>query len=88
VLEARLASAAQLLRRLQDEVDDIEASDDRAAKRRIIGELVGRIQVRDPRARDPDLDVTYLFAPEGATRPRPSASELEPSILPLCSGYS
>ncbi len=86
VLEARLAAMADLLRRLHAEIDDIEATDDRAAKRRIIRDLVREIRIRDPHARVPELDVTYLFAPEGTTR-RPSAAHLGAVDLPPQSEY-
>src|SRR5439155_7408397 len=75
-LETRLSSTARLLRPLQAEIDDIEATDDRSAKRRIIADLVGEIRVGDPRSREPQLEVTYLFAPEGATQPMTEVQEL------------
>jgi hypothetical protein len=84
-LEQRLAMVAPLMRQLESELDDIQASDDRLAKRRLMELLVGEIHVSDPRARDPELEVTYLFAPQPATRP--GAGE-RPAALRLQSGYS
>jgi len=85
-LATRLTSTAGLLRQLQAEIDDIEATNDRLAKRRIIGDLVGEIHVSDPRSQGPQLEVTYLFAPEGASQAMSESGDL--TRLRLQSGYS
>jgi len=85
-LDTRLSSTASLLRQLQAEIEDIEVRDDRSAKRRIIADLVGEIHVSDPRSRGPQLEVTYLFAPEGATQATSESGDL--TGLRLQSGYS
>jgi site-specific DNA recombinase len=60
-IERRYADAVPLLARLRDQIDDIEASQDRKTMRTLIDELVSEIRVLDPRSGDPDLEVRYRF---------------------------
>jgi len=70
-LESRLSSTASLMRRLGDQIDDITASNDRVAMKRIVQELVVEVRAlprEEPVAAGPGkpdlprLQVTYAFS--------------------------
>jgi site-specific DNA recombinase len=60
-LERRYADAVPLLARLREQLDDIEASQDRHTMRLMLDELVSEIHILDPKSSDSDLEVRYRF---------------------------
>jgi site-specific DNA recombinase len=66
-MERHFAAAVPLLTQLADELDAIEAEQDRPKMRAILDKLVQRVTVSDPSVRTPDLTVDYAFAVGGAT---------------------
>ncbi len=66
-MERQYASAVPFLASMSEELDAIEADNDRPKMRAIIDRLVQQVTVSDPHARTPDLTVDYAFAVGGAT---------------------
>lgn len=61
-MERQYAAAVPLLGAIRDELDAIEAEQDRGKMRVILDKLVQQITVSDKRARYPDVEVEYTFA--------------------------
>lgn len=61
-MERQYAAAVPLLAAMREELDAIEAEQDRVKMRLIMDKLVQRVTVSDKRQRYPDVDVEYAFA--------------------------
>jgi site-specific DNA recombinase len=66
-MERQYAAAMPLMAQLREELDAIEAEQDRHKMRVILEKLVQRVTVTDKRARYPDVNVDYAFAAGGST---------------------
>jgi hypothetical protein len=66
-MERQYAAAMPLLGQMREELDAIEAEQDRLKMRVIMDKLIQQVTVSDKRARYPDVNVDYAFAVGGAT---------------------
>ncbi len=66
-MERQYSATVPLLAQLREELDAIEAEQDRPKMRTILDKLIQQITVSDKRARYPDVNVDYAFAIGGNT---------------------
>jgi len=66
-MERQYAAAVPLLAQMREELDAIEAEQDRSKMRLIMDKLIQQVTVSDKRSRYPDVNVDYAFAVGGAT---------------------